>query len=187
MALVTENVRVAVTGVVSKGVLATAAPTSAASALAVGFKDLGLIGEDGVSYTAAGAGDSTPIKAWQNGMTVRTIRSLTEDLPRWTFTLLETKLEVIEAYFGATVTQAVADGTWNIDTSVARVADSWVIDVVDAAELIRTYVPRGVVIEVGDLVYANAEPIGYEVTIEGERNSTLGYNAKSWATALKTP
>jgi len=185
MALDATKVRVAVTGVVSKGLTSATAPTSEAVAL-TGFTDLGFVGEDGVSYTAAGEGDTTPIKAWQNGQTVRTIRSATEENPSWTFTLLETKLETVETYFGATVTQTASNGTYNIDTTTVRGYDSYVIDVVDSAELIRVYIPKGIVTEVGDLVYANGEPIGYEVTIEGERNSTLGYNAKTWATALKT-
>jgi hypothetical protein len=42
------------------------------------------------------------------------------------------------------------------------------------------------VTEVGDRVYANGDPIGYEVTIEAEYNSTLAGNAKLWSTRLKS-
>lgn len=185
MALDSSNVRVAVTGAVSKAPLGTAAPITAAAAAAE-FVDLGFISEDGVSYTAAGAGDSTPIKAWQNGQTVRTIRSATEENPAWTFAFLETKLETIETYFGVTVTQTATEGSYLIDTAVVRGHDAYLIDVVDGVELIRVYIPFGIVTEVGDIVYANAEAIGYEVTIEGERDSVLGYNAKTFATALST-
>ena len=33
---------------------------------------------------------------------------------------------------------------------------------------------------------ANGEPIGYGVTVEGERDPVKGYNFKRWATALKS-
>jgi len=152
----------------------------------VGFVDLGYIGEDGVTQSAAESGDSNALKAWQNGDTVRTLYATSEGRPSWTFTLLETKKDVIELYYGTTVTTSATEGTFEIDTNDARTYKSFVLDVVDGAELIRIYVPRGFLSEVGDIVYANQEAIGYEVTIEGERDSVKSYNAKQWATSLKT-
>lgn len=180
-----SKVRVAVTGAVSKGLTSAAAPTGTAAAL-TGFSDLGYVSEDGVSIALPDSGDVTPIKAWQDGVTVRTIRTPSEDNPTYTFTLLETSKEVVETYFNVTVTSTATEGSFEIDASDTRAAASYVIDVIDGAELIRVYIPRGVVASVGDQVYANGEPIGYEVTIDAERNDTLGYNAKQWATALKT-
>lgn len=185
MALDSSKVRVAVTGAVSVGDTTAAAPTGTATVL-TGFTDLGYIGEDGVTETHPGSGDVERIRAWQNGATVRTIRTPSEDLPTWSFVLLETKLEVIELYYNATVTQTVTEGSFEYDSQDTRAHQSFVLDVVDGAELERVYIPKGVVSEIGDKVYANGEPIGYEVTIEGERNDTLGYNAKVWATALKS-
>lgn len=150
------------------------------------FADLGYIGEDGVTQSVPGAGDVERIKAWQNGATVRTIRTPSDDLPTWSFVLLETKRETIELYYGTTVTSTATEGSYDIDVQDARPKKSFVIDVIDGAELERVYVPLGVVSEIGDKVYANGEPIGYEVTIEGERDSSKGYNARVWATALKS-
>lgn len=185
MALDSSKVRVAVSGAVSKGATSAAAPTGTASAL-TGFTDLGYVSEDGVSIALPDSGDAEAIKAWQNGATVRTIRTPSDENPTYTFTLLETKKEVVETYFGVTVTTAATEGSFEIDTQDARGYDSYVLDVIDGAELIRVYIPKGIVASVGDQVYANGEPIGYEVTIDAERNDTLGYNAKQWATALKT-
>lgn len=185
MTLSTANVRVAVTGAVSVGATSATAPTGTGSTL-TGFTDLGYIGEDGVTETLPGPGDSSPIKAWQGGATVRTVRSASEENPMWSFTLLETKLETIELYYGATASQSSTEGSIEFDTTDTRAHKSFVIDVVDGSELIRTYIPYGVVAEVGEKVYANGEAIGYQVTIEGERDSSKGYNAKVWATALKS-
>lgn len=185
MSLDSSNVRVAVTGAVSVGPLGTAAPTGTGSVITP-RADLGYIGEDGVTETQPGAGDVKRIKAWQGGATVRTVRTPSEDLPTWNFVLLETKKEVIELYYKTTVTQTVTEGSYPIDANTQDAGHDFVIDVVDGTELERVHVPRGFVSEVGDKVYANGEAIGYEVTIEGERDATLGYNAKVWATALKT-
>ena len=186
MALSASNVRVAVTGAVSVGDVSTTAPTGTAAALNAGFTDLGYVSEDGVTITLPGGGDSEAIKAWQNGATVRTIRSASEDLPSFSFTLLETKKEVIELYFGSAVTATDSEGSVEFDATDLRAKKSFVIDVVDGSELIRTYIPIGAVVEVGDQVYANAEAIGYEVTIEAERDGAKSYNFKQWSTATKT-
>lgn len=186
MTLDSDKVRVAVTGAVSKGLTSATAPTGTASAL-TGFEDLGYISEDGVTLQLPSAGEKTVLKGWQNGATVRTLRVTSDDAPTITVTFLETKLEVVEAYFGVTVTEAALEGSFEYDQNDVRGYNSYVVDVVDGSELIRRYVPKGIVQEVGELVYKNAEPIGYQVTIECERDATAGYNFKEWATALKTP
>lgn len=177
-----SNVRVAVTGAVSKGDLTATAPTGTSGTL-TGFTDLGYVSEDGVTIALPDAGEATPIRAWQNGATVRTIRTPSEDRPSFTFTLLETSLEVVETYFGATVTQTATEGSFDYDSTATREPASYVVDVIDGSELIRTYIPRGVVATVGDQVYANGEPIGYSVTVEAELDTTAGYNFRQWSTA----
>lgn len=179
------NVAVAITGVISVGNTGGTAPTGTASAL-TSMTDLGFVGEDGVTQTIPGAGDSTTIKAWQNGATVRVVRQATEDRPTWTFVMIETKKEVVETYYGATVTQTATEGSFVIDVNLLRGRKAYVIDVIDGAELERVFIPQGEVVEVGDKVYANGEVIGYEVTIEGHRDTALGGNAKVWSTRLKT-
>lgn len=183
MAVDASKVRVAVTGAVSKGATGATAPTSQAAAL-TGFTDLGGISEDGVALQIPDAGDATPLKVWQNGATVRTIRETAEDNPTISFTLVETSKATIETYFGGTVTQTATEGSFQW-TNAARTADSYVLDVIDGAELIRVYIPRGVVSSVGEITLANTEAIGYEVTIDAEYDTVKLYNFKTWMTALK--
>lgn len=184
MTLDSDNVRVAVTGAVMKGATSATAPTGTGGTT-TGFTDLGYIGEDGVEISLPDAGDATPIKAWQNNTTVRTIRSTSDDLPSWTFTMLETNLKTVETYFGVTVTQTVSEGSFEY-TVEGRTADSYIIDTVDGSELQRDYIPQGVVASVGSQTLANGEVTGYEVTIEAELDSGVGYNFKRWSTALKS-
>ena len=179
-----SNARVAVTGAVMKGDTSAAEPTGTAGA-PVGFTDLGYISEDGVEIALPDAGTSTPIKAWQDGTTVRTVRTPSDESPSWHFTMLETTLESVETYFGVTVTQTATEGSFEYEV-VNRDHHSYVIDAVDGAELQRDYVPYGVVTTVGAHVLSNGAVTGYEVTIEGERDPVKGYNFKRWATALKS-
>lgn len=185
MALDASRVRVAVTGAVYVDGGAAVAPTNASTALS-GFDDLGYVSEDGVTLTFPEAGDSTPIRAWQGGATVRTVRSTSDELPTLSLTLIETKLEVIEAVFGVTVTQTITEGAFVINTSATRTPTKLAVDVVDGAELIRLYAPRGVVTSVGEINLTSTDAIGYNVTFELEYDSTLGGNAKTFMTALKS-
>lgn len=186
MALDTTKTAVAVTGSVYRAPLATAAPTTQATALNVAFVELGYIGEDGVTQSVPASGDATPLKVWQNGATVRTLRSAPDDLPTFSFVAVETNKTVVESWAGAAVTQTATEGSVILNTQTLRTHYSWVIDVVDSAELERIYIPDGLVVEVGDRVYRNDELIGYEMTIEAQYNSTLVGNAKLWSTRLKT-
>lgn len=184
MALDASKVRVAVTGGVFSGPTTATAPTGTAGA-PTGFSDLGYIGEDGVEIELPGVGDSTPIKAWQNGTTVRTIRTASEDKPTWTFVMLETKKETVELYFGVTLTQTATEGSFEYRVE-DRAHKSFVVDSVDGAELMRDYIPYGVVTEVGSHTLQNGEATGYEVTVEGDLDPVKNYNFKRWATALKS-
>lgn len=185
MALNSDAVRVAVTGAVMTGLTSASAPTGTGGTT-TGFTDLGYVTEDGVTITIPGAGDSTPIKAWQNGATVRTVRASTEDNPTVTFTLMETTIAAVEAALGVTVTDGATEGSFEVDTTDPRAASSWIVDVVDGAELFRVYIPKGTPTGEVEMVFQNEAPIGYSVTLDCERDATAGYNLKTWSTALKT-
>lgn len=171
-------------GAVFKGLTSATAPTGTSGA-PTGFTDLGFLSEDGVDIEIPGTGDSTPIKAWQNGTTVRTVRTPSEDNPSWKFTMLETSLATVETYFGVTVTQTATEGSFAYTVS-NRGYNSYIIDGIDGAELQRDYVPKGIVTDVEAHKLANGEVTGYGVTVEGELDPVKGYNFKRWATALKT-
>ena len=175
-------VRVAVSGVVTKG--PSAAPTGTAGAL-TGGKDLGLISEDGVDLTYPGAGDATPIKQW-DGTTVRTIRKPSDESPTWQFTMLESSKDVVEAALGVTITGSAADGSFEYKVQ-NQAHDKWVIDYVDGTELIRDYIPYGVVTEVAAQKYGSTDAIKWTITLAGELDPTAGFNFKRFATAWKTP
>lgn len=176
MTLVSDNVRVAVTGVVAMGPTSATAPVDADSAT-TGFTDLGYVGEDGVTETRDRSTEK--IKAWQNAATVREV--VTEGTMTLNCVLIETKKETVELYYGGTVD--TADGSIAIVPTSTGGRHSFVVDVIDGDDFIRTYVPTGEVTEVGDQVYANGEPIGYEVTLTCYPGSA-GWSAKKFYSSL---
>lgn len=186
MGLNVDNVTRGVTGVVSVGDITATAPTSASSVL-TGFEDLGWVSEDGVTRTMPGTGDREVIRGWQNNGVVLVIRTANDDNPTFQFVLLESKLEVVEYVLGVTVTQSATDGKWVIDTDAPRDHHRLVLDVIHGARIRRQFVPKGIVTEIGDQVYAFGEPIGWEVTVEAERDEAIGGHVVEWDTALKTP
>jgi hypothetical protein len=169
--LATGGVLVAPTG--------STAPTNAATALDAAFKALGYVGEDGLTEAAERSTDK--IKAW-GGDVVKVVQ--TDYAVTYTFTLIETlNADVLKTVHGAsnvtTTAATVSTGTiqavkLNSDTLTRQ---AFVFEVKDGAARIRIYVPQGQITEVGEVTYSDEDVIGYEVTVEAFRDSTLGANA----------
>ena len=175
-----EDVRVGVDGIISTGEFGTAeAPTSATSALGTGWDDLGYASEDGVTETTEQS--TSVLRAWQKAKKVRTL--IEEGTVRYQLTLIQTNADTVAFYYGGVVE---ADGSIVIDVSKERPVVAFNLDVIDGDNIIRAYAPESQVVEVGDQVYANGEPIGYEVTVECAYNETLGGSVKKWYSALDT-
>jgi len=176
MPLTAGNVRVAVSGEVSVGPVATAAPTDATTALNAAFKGLGYISEDGI--TQENERDIEDIPAWQNAAVVRS--RVTSAKESFTFTLIETNVDTIEFVYGTSVTQTVDDGAYEIVPGGTVGNQSFVIDVIDGSVLKRIYIEEGELSERGETVYASGEPIGYECTVVAYTNPQV------WDTSLAT-
>jgi len=174
MALSAENVNVGTTGAIYVGATSATAPTSAVATL-TGFTDLGYVSADGVSETRDRS--TNQIRAWQNSDLVREV--VTEATATFSATLLETSAATLAAYYGATVT----GGAIEIDPAATGGRKSFVIDLVDGADAIRTYIPAGEILSVGEQVYQNGEPVGYEITITAYA-SAAGYSFKKFYSAL---
>lgn len=181
MALNSSNTGVAVTGEVSVGPTSTTAPTDTTTAL-TGFTGLGYVSEDGITESHDRSTDD--IKAWQNSATVRTV--VTDSALTYNFTLIETTVKVVETALGVTVTQTVTDGSYVVVPSATGGRKSFVIDVVDGANIKRIYIPQGEVTEVGDTSYTSGDAIGFELTITTYPDTGIGGNAKVWDTRLKS-
>ena len=181
MAVNIGDIRVAVSGAVFKG--ASAPPTGTGTA-PTGAVDLGGISDDGVQLQIPGEGDSTPIKLW-DGSTARTIRTPYEDSPTWQVTFLESSKDVVETYFGVTITPGASDGSFTYKVT-NRDHDNFTFDYIDGTVLTRDYVPYGIVTDVDAQTLANTDAVRYTVTIAGELDPTLDYNFTRFSTAWKS-
>lgn len=179
MATNAENVRVGVTGAVYMGETTATAPTSASSSL-TGFTELGYVSTDGVTETRDRS--TSQIRAWQNSDLLR--EPVTEATATFQFTLLETNADVLAAYYGVEVDNS--DGSVAVNPAATGGRKSFVIDLVDGDSGIRTYVPSGEILSVGEQVYQNGEPVGYDITITAYA-SDEGYSFKKFYSDLVTP
>lgn len=154
-----SNVRVGVTGAIYS------APHLSQPAGPDGFgditdaKNLGYVSEDGVTENRETS--SEKLKAWQDNDVVRNL--VTDGELSYTFTLIETKPETLEYYYGIKVD--TKDGSISIDPTREAPRHALIIDVIDGDQVMRVVCPDAQVTEVGEQKYANGEPIGLEVTV----------------------
>lgn len=175
-----KNVRVAVTGAVYVGGVSHTPP--AGFSKVPGMKDLGYVSDAGI--TESRSREAKESHAWQNSAIARetvTSAKFTEKLK-----LIETTKETLELYYGSAVTQTDEHGEINVDPAKQGDRYSFIIDVIDGDQLIRTWVPEGQITEIGDQVYSSGELIGYEVTIKAYPVSIDGqsYAAKKYYSGL---
>jgi len=162
MSLLAAAVRVGVTGELYVAPVGTAAPTTSVSSLNASFIGMGYVSEDGVTESY----DDTveEIVAWQNAVVVRS--NTTESKATLQMTLIETKGKTLELFHKASAVSVVSSGQWKIDVEGPQSDPrAFVLDVVDGSKTIRIYVANGEVSDRGDIVYANGEPVGYDITI----------------------
>lgn len=141
----------------------TAMPTDAVTALAEAFKSLGYVSDDGVKNNNSPTRES--FKAW-GGDTVYT--SQTEKADVFGFKLIEVlNADVLATVYGAeNVSGTLADGITVRANSREQPPLAWVIDMIlNGNVLKRIAIPSASVTEVGEIVYKDADLVGYDTTI----------------------
>ena len=152
-------------GAVYSAPAGTALPVDAASTLAVAYKELGYISEDGL--TNENTPETELIKAW-GGDVVLTPQTGKTDT--FTYTLIEPlNIDVLkEVYGSANVTGSIAtsEGIKITANSAELSPHVIVVKMILKKGILKTIViPNGIVSEVGEIVYSDGDAVGYETTI----------------------
>lgn len=150
-------------GAVFRAPVDTDLPTDAKTALNQAFKALGYCSEDGL--VNANSPSSNTVKAW-GGDPVLNYQDAKNDT--FKFKLIEAlNVEVLKAvYADDNVTGTLANGITVKANSKEQQEMAWVFDLtLKGGVAKRIVVPRGKLTAVGDIVYVDNQPVGYEITI----------------------
>lgn len=157
----------------------TTPPTDATTALASAFECLGFISEDGAEQE--NSDDVQDFKAW-GGDKVLSVNTSHEERQKMTF--IEQNVEVLKQVYGADN----VSGTWQSGITVSHNAKDkdeyvYVIEtVLGKTNINRLVIPRGKVIEIGNVVRKDDQLFGYETTIDcladNNGNNAYEYFAK---------
>ena len=152
-------------GAIYSAPLGTALPTDAKTALAAAYKPLGYISEDGL--TNSNSPESETIKAW-GGDTV--LVSQTDKPDTFSYTLIEaTNIDVLKEVYGSSnVSGAIDDpGGVTITANSDELEEHVIVAdmILKGGMLKRIVIPKGKVTEIGEIVYSDADAVGYETTV----------------------
>ncbi|MEV6079616.1 hypothetical protein AB0L80_31570 [Streptomyces sp. NPDC052069] len=188
MPLNANAVRVALSGAAYVGPPATKGPTDSTTAWPDTVSDIGWISDDGI--TESNSSDSTEIKAWQGGQTVRKVISSSE--MTFSFTAIETSKTVLELYHKGS--KVVTTNGKSVLAIKAPGPDRrfFGFDVIDGDSHVRIVIPDGEVTETGEIVYKGDQVIAYKVTITAypAADTTVAYKYSidpAWADAPAPP
>lgn len=151
-------------GAVFNAVLGTTLPTDVTVALEKAFSNLGFISEDGITNTNSPSCED--VKAWGGDIVLST---QTEKKDEWKFKLIEANnANVLKVIYGSgNVTGTLEEGLKVVANSKEVEATCWCIDtILKNGTKKRIVIPNGKITAIGDIVYKDNEPIGYEITIK---------------------
>lgn len=137
-------------------------PKDATTSLDTAFKSLGYVSEDGL--TNAIEFETEDVKAW-GGDTVLTVRTSRSETFSWKF--IETNELVLKEVYGVDNVTVGEDGDLTVlHNSRELPRRVYVFEILlTGGKVKRIVVPNALITEVGEIVYVDGEPIGYEVTL----------------------
>jgi len=150
-------------GAVFRAPAGTALPTDASTALDTAYVELGFVSDDGISN--ANSAETDDVYAW-GGTPVLNVQNEKSD--EWTMTLIESlNPNVLKTVYGEE-NVTVSGSAITVKSTASQLAESvYVIDMaLKGGALKRVVIPVGALSEVGEIVYKDDEPIGYEITIK---------------------
>ena len=169
-------------GHVFRAPIGTTLPTDATAALNEAFIDMGYISDDGV--TNSNSPESTIVRAW-GGTQVLTIQESKEDTFQLTFISAE-NAEVQKMVYGNTNVTGTSFSTGVSVSANAKELEeaAYVIEMIAKGNIAhRVVIPSAKPSEIGDIVYNDSDPVGYEVTLSCSADASGNTHYEYWKTA----
>lgn len=177
MALDEDNVVAAITGSVHWAPMGSTGPTDYSTALAVAFKDLGYLGENGVDFDPNET--ATKLRAWQKGQTVKVIRR-GEDITV-NFDLIELRSEEAQKmYWGEGATVASGGLTVTVTDLAGSTPFMLVVEAVDGDKGVRYFFPKATLEQRGKISLVSTNYQSMPVTLTAQKD---GFFMKAWHSA----
>ena len=173
MPSIAANVLVGTTGAVYIAPLGTVAPTTSLAVYIAAWKELGYLSEDGIVEEPAM--DVEEIKVWQSGAIVR--RVITGSGLQWTFTCVETRLDVITNFYPGPPTPPLSGHRSNRSlTSSCRSSSGsrWRSTSSTVPTIQRTIVPEPSSPDAVKVSMVNGSAHGYTFTMSAQPDSAGG-------------
>ena len=148
-------------GAIYYAALGTTLPDDTQDSLS-SFTELGYASEDGITNT--NSPETEVLRAW-GGDVVLTVQNSRDDT--FKIKLIEAlNDDVLKAVYGSGNVSSTTEGFKVEVTADEAEANSWVIDMVMRNNTKkRIVIPNAKVTELGDIVYADNEAVGYEITL----------------------
>lgn len=160
-----------VTGAIFIAPVGTTLPTDSTTALATAFVELGYASDAGVVNSESR--ETETIKAW-GGDTV--LKPFTGKEDTFKFTLIEAlNVNALKLVYGdSNVTGDLTNGISIKSAAEDLDYHSFVIEMVLNGAIKRIVIPSAKVTEVGDITYADGDPIGYDTTLSAVPDAAGG-------------
>lgn len=137
-------------------------PTGAVDALSADFVGLGYCSDDGLTNSVDISTDT--VTAW-GGDSVLTVRTSQSETFSWTF-IESLNVDVLKQVYGADNVSESGGGIAFTHSTAELPAQCYVFEILMTGNKVkRIVVPNGKITEIGDVTYADGDPVGYEVTL----------------------
>lgn len=162
-----------ITGAIFRAPLGTPLPTGPTDVLDPAFLELGYVSDDGL--TNNNSADNETIHAWGGAPVLNVPGDKTDE---FTYKLIEAlNPNVLGTVYGDdNVDVDMAAGIIHVIATTEEMQEQvYVIDtILKGGALRRILIPQGALGEVGEIVYKDDEPIGYEITIQAMETTLSG-------------